>query len=85
MTEHLEFFTEHHVVIPYAFSDGEVNIIGSSGFSVETVCKTVKCAWCLVSGDGCKSVTQLPSLPHFTRRKRNVPIASFIPTLKRLV
>ena len=26
--------------------------VGSSGFSVETVCKTVKCVWCLVFGDG---------------------------------
>ena len=41
------------------------NIFGSSGFSVETVYKTVKCVWCLVFGDGCESATQLPSLPPF--------------------
>ena len=27
-----------------------MNKIGSSGFSVETVSKTVKCVWCLVMG-----------------------------------
>ena len=64
--------------------------VGSSGFSVETVCKTVKCVWCLVSRVSClvMGVSRRPSYclsPRFTlkclRRKRNVPIASFIPTL----